>query len=135
MIFSVYLQVGDLERSLSFYRDGLGLEVAWNDDVVAVLRGTPESAATLALREVSGSTTPGMGQTGVARIGWQVTSTADLDAAEERLTALGVPYRRYDETGGGRVETHDPDGLRVVLFLPSDPSLDRRPPPFIYRYH
>jgi len=135
MIFSVYLQVADLERSLSFYRDGLGLEVAWNDDVVAVLRGTPESAATLALREVSGSTTPGMGQTGVARIGWQVTSTADLDAAEERLTALGVPYRRDDETGGGRVETHDPDGLRVVLFLPSDPSLDRRPPPFIYRYH
>ena len=135
MIFSVYLPVGDLERSLSFYRDGLGLEVAWNDDVVAVLRGTPESAATLALREVSGSTTPGMGQTGVARIGWQVTSTADLDAAEERLTALGVPYRRDDETGGGRVETHDPDGLRVVLFLPSDPSLDRRPPPFIYRYH
>ena len=135
MIFSVYLQVGDLERSLSFYRDGLGLEVAWNDDVVAVLRGTPESAATLALREVSGSTTPGMGQTGVARIGWQVTSTADLDAAEERLTALGVPYRRDDETGVGRVETHDPDGLRVVLFLPSDPSLDRRPPPFIYRYH
>ena len=28
MILSVYLQVGDLGRSLSFYRDGLGLEVA-----------------------------------------------------------------------------------------------------------
>ena len=37
MIFSVYLQVGDLGRSLSFYRDGLGLEVAWNDDMIAVL--------------------------------------------------------------------------------------------------
>ena len=33
MIFSIYLQVGNLDRSLSFYRDGLGLEVAWNDDV------------------------------------------------------------------------------------------------------
>jgi hypothetical protein len=36
---------------------------------------------------------------------------------------------------GGRIETHDPDGLRVVLFLPSDPSLASKPPPFIYRYH
>ena len=135
MIFSVYLQDGDLERSLSFYRDGLALEVAWNDDTLAVLRGTAEAAATLAIREVSGSTKPGMGQAGVARIGWQVTSTADLDSAEERLTALGVQYRRADDEGGGRIETHDPDGLRVVLFLPSDPSLDRKPPPSIYRYY
>ena len=41
MIFSVYLQVGDLSRSLSFYRDGLGLEVAWNDDMLAVLDHKP----------------------------------------------------------------------------------------------
>ena len=135
MIFSVYPQVGDLERSLSFYRDGLGLEVAWNDETLAVLRGTPESAATLAIREVSGSTRPGMGEAGVARLGWQVTSRADLDSAEQRLAALGVQYRRADEMDGGRIETHDPDGLRVVLFLPSDPSLTRKPPPFIYRYH
>jgi catechol 2,3-dioxygenase-like lactoylglutathione lyase family enzyme len=135
MIFSVYLQVGDLGRSLSFYRDGLGMEVAWNDDELAVLHGPAESAATLAIREVSGSTRPGRGQAGVARIGWQVTSTADLDNAEERLAALGVQYRRGGEPGGGRIETHDPDGLRVVLFLPSEPSLDRQPPPYIYRYH
>jgi len=128
MIFSVYLQVGDLERSLSFYRDGLGLEVAWNDETLAVLRGTPESAATLAIREVSGSARPGMGEAGVARLGWQVTSWADLDSAEQRLAALGVQYRRADEMDGGRIETHDPDGLRVVLFLPSDPSLTRKPP-------
>jgi catechol 2,3-dioxygenase-like lactoylglutathione lyase family enzyme len=135
MIFSVYLQVGDLERSLSFYRDGLGLEVAWNDDTVAVLRGPDESPGTLALREVSGSARPGMGEAGVARIGWQVTSSAELDGAEERLTGLGVQYRRAGEEDTGRIETHDPDGLRVVLFLPDEPSLARKPPPFIYWYH
>jgi len=135
MIFSVYLQVGDLGRSLSFYRDGLGLEVIWNDDAFAVLRGPGESAATLAIREVSGGTKPGLGQTGVARIGWQVTNSADLDSAEERLAGHGVQYRRADAMEGGRIETHDPDGLSVVLFLPSEPSLARKPPPFIYWYH
>ena len=135
MILSVYLQVGDLKRALSFYRDGIGLEVVWNDDEVAVLRGLGESGSLLVIREVVGSARPGMGQAGVARIGWQATSPADLDSAEERLDRQGVPYRRADEEDGHRIETHDPDGLRVVLFLPSDPSLDRKPPPSIYRYY
>ena len=141
MIFSVYLQVGDLERSLSFYRDGLGLEVAWNDDAVAVLRGPGDSPGTVVLREVRGSARPGMGHAGVARIGWQVTSSADLDSVEQRLAGLGVRYRRADEDEDedeedtGRIETHDPDGLRVILFRPAEPSLARKPPPFIYRYH
>jgi hypothetical protein len=63
-----------------------------------------------------------------------VTSSADLDRAEERLARHGVKYRRASQTGGGRIETHDPDGLRVILFLPDEPSLDRKPPPFIYWY-
>ena len=135
MIFSVYLQVGDLERSLSFYRDALGLEVAWNDEMLAVLRGTGESPATLVLREVSGSAKPELGQAGVARIGWQVASPADLDTAEERLARHGAHYRRVDEPDGGRIATHDPDGLSVILFLPGEPALAGKPPPFVYWYH
>ena len=38
-LFGVYLQVGDLDRSLSFYRDVLALEVVWNDGTLAVLHG------------------------------------------------------------------------------------------------
>lgn len=132
MIFSVYLQVTDLERSLSFYRDVLGLEVGWNDNAVAVLHGSDESEATLILREISESTRPGLGQTGVARIGWQLTSSADLDSAEERLARQGTPYKR--ETDGERIVTHDPDGLSVILFLPSDPSLTGKPPGYVYWY-
>jgi len=134
MIFSIYLQVGNLDRSLSFYRDGLGLEVAWNDDVVAVLRGTGESAANLALREVSGETKPGLGQAGVTRIGWQMTSSAEFDSAEERIKRYGGQYQRSDVRGGSRIVTHDPDGLEVVLFLANEPSLADKPPPFVYWY-
>ena len=36
-LFGVYLQVGDLHRSLSFYCDVLALEVVWNDGALAVL--------------------------------------------------------------------------------------------------
>jgi len=36
---------------------------------------------------------------------------------------------------GDRIETRDPDGLSVILFLPGEPSLARKPPPFLYRYH
>ena len=75
-----------------FYRDGLGLEVAWNDDMLAVLHGPDESASTLVIREVGGDAKQGLGQIGVTRIGWQVTSSADLDRAEERLTGQGAEY-------------------------------------------
>ena len=37
--FGVYLQVGELHRSLSFYCDVLALEVVWNDGALAVLHG------------------------------------------------------------------------------------------------
>ena len=36
-LFGVYLQASDLDRSLSFYRDMLALEVVWNDGALAVL--------------------------------------------------------------------------------------------------
>src|SRR5215471_18761641 len=96
MIFSVYMQVGELERSLSFYRDALGMEVAWSDDVLAVLRGPAESAATLAIREVSGGARPGLGEAMVARIGWQVASSADLDSAAVRAARRAGGQEDHD---------------------------------------
>ena len=135
MILSVYLQVAHLDRSLSFYRDGLGLEVIWNDDMLALLRGTGENPGTLGLRDVGGDAKQRMGQAGVTRIGWQVTSSADLDSAEERLTGYGTQYQRVDESDGGRIVTHDPDGLSIILFLAAEQSLAGKPPPFIYWYH
>jgi len=135
MTFSMYLQVCHLDRSLPFYRDGLGLEVAWNDDMIAVLRGTGDTAATLVLREIGGEPKQRLGEAGVTRIGWQVTSSAELVSAEERLARHGAHYERADEEDGGRIATHDPDGLSVILFLPREPSLSGKPPAFIYWYH
>jgi hypothetical protein len=73
----------------------------------------------------------------VASVGGQrveLTSSADLDSAEERLTRHGTQYERVDEADGGRIVTHDPDGLSVILYLASEPSLAGKPPPFMYWY-
>jgi catechol 2,3-dioxygenase-like lactoylglutathione lyase family enzyme len=135
MILSLYLQVAHLDRSLFFYRDGLGLEVTWNDNMLAVLRSPGENPGNLVLREVGGDAQQRLGQAGVTRIGWQVTSSADLDSAEERLIRYGAQYQRVDVADGGRIVTHDPDGLSVILFLAAEQSMAGKPPPFIYWYH
>jgi catechol 2,3-dioxygenase-like lactoylglutathione lyase family enzyme len=135
MTFSVYLQVANLGRSLTFYRDGLGLEVTWNDDVLAVLRGPGQPAGLLVIRQVGTDASRGLGHAGVTRIGWQVTSLADLDSAEERLAQNGAQYQRPNDTNGKRITTRDPDGLEFVVFLPPEPSPAEKPPPFVYWYH
>jgi catechol-2,3-dioxygenase len=134
-MFAAYVQVGDLERSLSFYRDGLGLEVNWKDDVLAVLRSPGDMAYALVIREVGGGARHAVGEAGVARLGWQVTDPADLDRAEERLASHAVPYQRFHEMDAERIVTHDPDGLSVIVFRAAEPSLTGRPPMSLYWYH
>ena len=51
-IFGVYIQVSDLDRSLSFYRDVLALELDWSDGAIAVLHSSLEPADALVLRHV-----------------------------------------------------------------------------------
>jgi catechol-2,3-dioxygenase len=120
---------------LSFYRDGLGLEVDWQDDVLAVLRSPGDTAHALVIREVGGGARHTVGEAGVARLGWQVTDPADLDSAEERLASHAVPYQRFHETDADRIVTHDPDGLSIVVFRAAEPSLTGRPPMSLYWYH
>ena len=133
-IFTVYLQVSDLERSLSFYRDGLGLEVDWNDGTLAVFRSPDNTAHTLAMRQVGDGAERGLGEVGVTRIGWQMTGPAELDDAEARLSGSAVSYQRHREADGDRIVMRDPDGLTVILFH-AEPSPAGKPPASLYWYH
>jgi len=134
-IFTVYLQVSDLERSLSFYRDGLGLKVDWNDATLAVLSRPGSAAHTLVLREVGDGTERRLGEVGVTRIAWQMTQPADLDDAEERLSQRAVRYQRFHETDADRIVMRDPDGLTVILFHADEPTATGKPPASLYWYH
>jgi catechol 2,3-dioxygenase-like lactoylglutathione lyase family enzyme len=119
----VLLSPSDLERSLRFYEETLGLAVyrEWGRGpgrgVVFFLGG--------GLLEVSGSSDAPA--SGAVRLFVQVR---DLRAERDRLAGLGVPIEREPSLqpwGLLEMVVRDPDGLALVLVeVPSDHPLRRR---------
>ena len=112
------------------------MNVEWNDDELALLSNMGDATThAVVLRQVGMRPMHVLEEPGVTRIAWQVTASADLDRAEERLASHGVRYQRFHEADADRIVMHDPDGLGVVLFRAAEPSLTGRPPASLYWYH
>jgi len=122
------LRPADLERTLAFYRDGLGLAVA-REFGDGDHRGVVFFAGGGFL-EVSG-TGPAPGRPGVS-LWLQVRS---MDDAVSALAAAGIPLARHAaREPWGLIEAwvDDPDGVRIHLVeVPADHPLrrDTRPAP------
>ena len=109
----VYLYVGDMQRSLGFYRDLLGIslegdetwaEATFRDGVRFALHAANDGAAELS--------------SGTVHVDFEV---ADADAAAARLREAGVEVReRMRDEFGTVFEIVDPDGYRIYLFQPPD---------------
>lgn len=134
-LFGVHVQVHDLDRSVSFYQNVLGLELVWDDDKLAVLAAPDDIGDTLVLREISGSPRPHVGEAGVTRLFWRAGDPADLDSVEDRLTRHSVPYQRHREGEIPGISTHDPDGIDIVVLPPDQPPLAGTPPAVAYWEH
>ena len=134
-LFGVYLQVGDLHRSLSFYRDVLALEVVWNDGALAVLHGHRAPADSLVIREIGKAARHNMGEAGVTRVLWRAGDSAELDSAEELLTRQQVPYQRHRDAEVDGITMHDPDGLEIVLIWIGEKVLATGPPAWLHWSH
>jgi lactoylglutathione lyase len=106
----VYLYVSDMDRSLSFYRDLLGIPLEGDEDwAEAKLGGT---------RFALHATHDGIGELSAGTIHVSL-EVADVDAAAERLRTEGVETREtMRDEWGTAVEVVDPDGYRVYLFEP-----------------
>jgi lactoylglutathione lyase len=106
----VYLYVSDMERSLRFYRDLLGIPLEGDEDwTEATLGGT--RFALHASHEGIGALSAG-----TIHVSLEV---ADVDAAAERLSANSVETREtMRDEWGTALEVVDPDGYRVYLFQP-----------------
>jgi len=108
----VYLYVRDVARSLSFYRDLLGLPLEGDEHwAEAQLPGGVRFAL-----HVTHDAGP-VPSSGTIHLDFEVT---DADAAADALRAAGVEVRgTVRDEWGTAVEGVDPDGYSVFLYQPS----------------
>jgi catechol 2,3-dioxygenase-like lactoylglutathione lyase family enzyme len=136
----VTIAVADLERSLAFYRDGLGLETpgvigtefAGDDTTPAggAVMFQLDGGLTLALyprTELAkdAEIRPGPARSGEFSLGQVVGSRADVDAVLARAKAAGAPVTEPHDRAWGIYSGYfrDPDGhLWEVIHKPSAPA-------------
>ncbi len=125
----VVFYVRDLQRSLAFYRDVLGLDVVgeiFSGQAAALTGGSTHHE--LLLIQVGAAPGPLSGRRiGLYHVGWKIGE--DLEALRrmrDRLDAAGVELDGMsDHTVSQSLYLRDPDGNEVELFV-DNPTVDWR---------
>jgi catechol 2,3-dioxygenase len=130
----IVLQVTNLDRSLEFYRDTLGLPVVSNGSPRGrrmVFFSLGEKHHDLALVELE----PGAGgndhsRAGVFHVAFKVGDDVEkLKEAKARIDAAGVPVVRTTEhVTTLSLYVSDPDGITIELYVDTDPATWRGKP-------
>lgn len=111
----VFYYVSDVERSIQFYRDVLGVEVSSRDFVARFHIGV--------LSEIVPTTDGTRLQGGNARLCVEV---ADIAATLRELQQKNVATKEaHAETGGMLASFFDPDGNEICLWQYTDPAVRR----------
>lgn len=114
-IDNIILAVHDMDRSLAFYRDAVGLEVRMTSPEFAFLQA---GVVTLCLRRSAGAAEATATGTGVE----VVFSVSDIHEAYAALTAKGVKFRVEPRVVTGTLwaaDFRDPDGHVLSIFGPA----------------
>lgn len=123
------LYVGDLDRSVAFYRDVLGFRVI---STMPVGRGAaflqaPESTndhdlGLFALGDGAAPSPAGRTSVGMYHLAWEVDTLADLAEVHDRLVAAGALVGSSDHGATKSLYGHDPDGLEfeIVWLIPAE---------------
>jgi catechol-2,3-dioxygenase len=111
------LWVGDVERSVGFYRDVLGFEVAHRYPNAAFLRiaGSGDDH-NLGLFEQPGVRPPDERVARMYHAAWEVGTLADLARARRTLIEAGALVGQSDHGVSLSLYAKDPDGLEFELF-------------------
>ncbi len=118
---SVVMFVQNLDRSMSFYRQVLALEVADRSATAALLAG---DGSQLILRSMGSGAVHPLGGVGVQYVIWTAADEADLERCERALKDLSA-YRESRSSGEVRaVEGRDPDDITLIIVYPGP---DQRP--------
>jgi catechol 2,3-dioxygenase-like lactoylglutathione lyase family enzyme len=121
-IDSAVMFVQDLDRSVSFYTEVLGLEVTDQSSTAALLTGAGGSH--LIIRAMGAGAVHALGGVGVQYLIWTAAGKEDLDRAEQTLKdrSAHVDTRRSGPVTA--VEGRDPDDIVVMV---SYPGSDQEP--------
>jgi len=113
----LHLKVRSLTRSLSFYREILGLDTTERaGHHMAFLSGTTMHHE-LALQEVGEQArTPQRFDTGIYHIAFEVASRRELAEVVARLDARGIPVDLVDHRISWAAYFGDPDGHGVEVY-------------------
>ena len=113
------LNVTDPDRSIAFYRDGLGMNLAMTLETGSATEymlafGTDPRQPGIILQRENGSSAPLTQGTAFNRI---VVRTTDLDAIAARLDAAGYAHTPIRDVAHGyrMMMATDPDGYRLEL--------------------
>jgi catechol 2,3-dioxygenase len=118
----VHLQVADLDRSLRFYRDALGLGVTADGRPVGLpaaflAAGDYHHHLGLNTFESAGAEPPPAGHTGLYHVAFLYPDRRELGRAVSRLLEHGVAIDHASDHGGTvSVYLSDPDGNGVELY-------------------
>jgi catechol 2,3-dioxygenase-like lactoylglutathione lyase family enzyme len=136
---SILISVRDLDRSVAFYTDVMGVHELVRQDQVAILAFHESRSFALMLREAPGQATRhGQQETGVRALSFDVKDAAAMDRVQGRLERHGLLRGRRRLAGEPFevVEGHDPDGLPLLFIAygtaPLPPDHYRQVAPIMY---
>jgi catechol 2,3-dioxygenase-like lactoylglutathione lyase family enzyme len=108
--------VDDVESSVTFYRELLGMEVTIRGTSAALLVST--DGFQLYLRSMSQSAQHGLGSIGVQYVIWTAAGDEDLRRCERFLKDRSAHVSTQTADGFTLVEGRDPSGVPFVMSYP-----------------
>jgi catechol-2,3-dioxygenase len=112
-ISGVVIYVQDLDRSVRFYRELLGLE-SFDTSATAALLGTKDGTY-LVLRGTGSAAAHPLGGIGLQWVVWSLPTKQDLDRCEQILRQQSAYRESRSDANLTTVEGRDPDDLTVLL--------------------
>ena len=122
----VRLQIADLERSLAFYQDVLGLRIVSRGDGQAALGAHDDDRVLIELREQGGARPAGGRRLGLYHYAILLPDRTSLGRFAHHVSAIGVPTGTADHLVSEALYLRDPDGLGIEVYADRPRSAWRR---------
>jgi catechol 2,3-dioxygenase-like lactoylglutathione lyase family enzyme len=120
---SVVLNVFDLQESVSFYRDLLGLQTTAHSGDAALLVGADGSQ--LFLRSLGSHASHPTEGVGIHAVFWTAPNPAELRRCEQVLKDRHAYVATHESDGFVWVEGRDPSGVTVAVSHPGPDQVPR----------